>query len=68
VAPEQALCSCRDMGVCRDNGLLCKHLVAFQRGLGQYLAAEQWPRLQLLAAKITEPAAERQPVAVPVAA
>ena len=56
------------MGVCRDNGLLCKHLVAFQRGLGQYLAAEQWPRLQLLAQKITEPAAERQPVAVPVAA
>jgi hypothetical protein len=63
-----AVCSCRDAGVCRDNGLLCKHLAALQLGLGLFVPAEQFQRLQFLAAKLQQPAPERQPVAVPVAA
>lgn len=68
VSTEQQLCSCRNAGVCRDNGLVCKHLVALQRGYGLFISREQWGRLQLLAEKLGQPAAERQPVALPVAA
>lgn len=61
-------CSCRDFGVCRDNGLICKHLVAFEHGWGTFLAPTVWHSLQRLASRKGQPPAERPPVAVPVAA
>ena len=68
VTQEEPRCSCRDFGVCRDNGLLCKHLAALSLGLGLFLQPDQFQRLQLLAQKLEEPAAPRHPVALPVAA
>ena len=63
-------CTCRDFGVCRDNGLVCKHLVAFEKGFGTFLSPEHWGRLRLLAVELQSPRVqrERRPVALPVAA
>jgi hypothetical protein len=68
LTPEERHCTCRDAGVCRDNDLVCKHVIAFERGLGVFYSPEQWQRLRLLVEKIGQPQAERQPVALPVAA
>jgi hypothetical protein len=65
-AEEPHSCTCRDAGVCRDNGLVCKHVIALQREYGLFLPAEHGQRLRLLAEKLGEP--ERKPVAVPLAA
>jgi len=61
-------CTCRDFGVAKDNGLVCKHLVAFERGYGKFLDPADWERLRLLAAKILAPRDPYSPVAVLVAA
>lgn len=61
-------CTCRDAGVCADNGLLCKHAVALQKGLGTFVTPELQQRLQLLEEKRQQPPAARPPVALPVAA
>ena len=61
-------CTCRDGGVCADNGLLCKHAVALQYGLGVFITPELQARLRLLEEKRQQPPAPRQPVALPVAA
>ncbi len=76
VDTDQRTCSCRDFGVSADNGLLCKHLLSFDRGLGQFVTAQDFQRLQQHAGQLTAPAgdpapcppAPRSPVAVPVAA
>ncbi len=62
------VCSCRDGGVCRDTGLQCKHLVALGRGLGFFVPADRWRRLQLLHGKLQQSPAPRLPVRLPVAA
>lgn len=61
-------CTCRDFGVAKDNGLVCKHLVAFERGYGKFLSPEDWESLRLLASKILAPRDPYSPVAVLVAA
>jgi hypothetical protein len=61
-------CTCRDGGVCADNGLLCKHALAHQYGLGVFVTGEVFARLRLLVHKRRQPAAPRHPVALKVAA
>jgi hypothetical protein len=65
-------CNCPDFGVCLDNGLRCKHLIAFERGYGSFLTLANWDGLRLLAERTSSgglsPQPERQPVALPVAA
>jgi len=65
-------CTCPDHRVCQDNGLRCKHLVAFERGYGSFLTPANWDGLRQLAeraASRTQPTQpERQPVALPIAA
>lgn len=62
-------CTCRDFGVCRDNGLVCKHLVAFERGYGSFLTLANWAGLCLLMERTSSGSRpERAPVAVPIAA
>jgi hypothetical protein len=68
VSSDGDLCTCRDAGVCRDNGLLCKHSVALKLGLGTFFTPELAQRLQQLQDKLQQPPAPRLPVAVPVAA
>jgi hypothetical protein len=68
VSTEPASCTCRDAGVCADTGLFCKHVAALQQGLGVFVTPAQFQRLQQLAASLGQPAAEREPVALPVAA
>mgnify|MGYP000515871853 CR=1 FL=1 len=65
-------CTCPDFGVCQDNSLRCKHLIAFEQGLGSFLTLANWDGLRLLAERASSGSLpmppERQPVALPVAA
>lgn len=68
VDSEGNTCSCRDGGVCADNGLVCKHLVAHHFGLGTFLTADQLQRAAQLAQLLQQQPAERKPVALTLAA
>jgi hypothetical protein len=59
-------CSCRDGGVCPDNGISCKHAVALQLGLGVFVTPELRAKLHQLEVRLSQPPAPRHPVAVPV--
>lgn len=68
VASGGQSCTCRDAGVCADNGLQCKHALALQLGLGVFVTPELLAKLEQLEQRRQQPPAPREPVALPVAA